>query len=200
MIGEKDGTHVRGRSGGRVSRRDEVEQQVMQLFLDNGFADITLDDVARQVQCSKKTLYSLAPSREQLIYRVSRTFFDSVALDITEAAAAAPDPRSKIRAYCQQAAISTKPASVAFLRDLQTLESTRKLCDVHTRVATSTIQTWLRQADSTWSSPGRAMFLGAVIANTLNMLRDKELVRVGMPDTEAWGYLGDLLVSILDDE
>src|SRR5213076_1897274 len=36
------------------------------LFLAEGFAAFTLDDLAGRLRCSKSTLYALAPSKEQL--------------------------------------------------------------------------------------------------------------------------------------
>jgi AcrR family transcriptional regulator len=60
----------------RTPRQTELLDQLEELFLRQGFAHLTLDDIVSELRCSKMTLYTLAPSREQLILAVLRRYFE----------------------------------------------------------------------------------------------------------------------------
>jgi AcrR family transcriptional regulator len=62
-------------TAGLTRRQTELLDQLEALFLAEGFARFTLDDLAARLHCSKTTLYALAGSKEQLALRVVRHFF-----------------------------------------------------------------------------------------------------------------------------
>ena len=63
-------------TGTALTRRQaQLLDQLEELFLAEGFARFTLDDLAVRLHCSKSTLYALADSKEQLALRVIRHFF-----------------------------------------------------------------------------------------------------------------------------
>ena len=51
-------------------RHREVLDQIETLFLERGFADITIAQIASGVGCSRRTIYEIAPSKEQLVLTV----------------------------------------------------------------------------------------------------------------------------------
>jgi AcrR family transcriptional regulator len=66
----------RSQSRTLTARQTELLDRLEELFLSEGFAHLTLDDIVSELRCSKMTLYTLAPSREQLTLTVLRRFFD----------------------------------------------------------------------------------------------------------------------------
>lgn len=48
-------------------RHHEVLDQLDGLFMQNGFASFTITDLVREAGCSRRTLYEIAPSKEQLV-------------------------------------------------------------------------------------------------------------------------------------
>lgn len=52
------------------ARHREVLDQIEALFLDDGFADITIAQIAAGVGCSRRTIYEIASSKEQLVLTV----------------------------------------------------------------------------------------------------------------------------------
>ncbi len=48
-------------------RHREVLDQLEDLFMESGFSAFTIADLAREVGCSRRTLYELAPSKSQLV-------------------------------------------------------------------------------------------------------------------------------------
>jgi hypothetical protein len=47
--------------------------------LSNGFSSVTVSALAQQHWCSKATLYSVAPTKEQLVTLATKQFFGSSA-------------------------------------------------------------------------------------------------------------------------
>ena len=68
-------TTARSGETAMTRRQAELLDQLESLFLAEGFARFTLDDLAVRLRCSKSTLYALAGSKEQLALRVIRHFF-----------------------------------------------------------------------------------------------------------------------------
>lgn len=48
-------------------RHREVLDELEDLFMSNGFASFTIAELAREIGCSRRTLYELAPSKDQLV-------------------------------------------------------------------------------------------------------------------------------------
>ncbi|MGB3699324.1 MAG: helix-turn-helix domain-containing protein, partial [Gordonia sp. (in: high G+C Gram-positive bacteria)] len=48
-------------------RRLELFDEIVALFLAEGFGRLTLDELAARLHCSKSTLYTLAGSKDQLV-------------------------------------------------------------------------------------------------------------------------------------
>ncbi len=48
-------------------RHREVLDELEDLFMTNGFASFTIAELAREIGCSRRTLYELAPSKDQLV-------------------------------------------------------------------------------------------------------------------------------------
>ena len=53
----------RGRAGGRTARQTALLDDIVGLYLVEGFAHLTLDELASRLRCSKSTLYTLAASK-----------------------------------------------------------------------------------------------------------------------------------------
>ena len=71
-----------------AARREELLDGLIAVMLAEGFAGLSLDDLAARLQCSKSTLYAVAASKEQLIAAAVREFFRR-ATERVEARAAA---------------------------------------------------------------------------------------------------------------
>src|SRR5262249_59123089 len=67
---ERSGSEQRGRGRPRqiseAERRRRVLAAAEQVFLEAGYGDATMDDVATRAAMSKKTLYQIFPTKEQL--------------------------------------------------------------------------------------------------------------------------------------
>src|SRR3954471_23933613 len=104
--------------GARLTRRQaQLLDQLEALFLAEGFARFTLEDLAVRLRCSKSTLYTLAGSKEQLALRVVRHFFRQATGAVETQTAAETDPALRVTAYLSAVARALAPAGPAFHRD-----------------------------------------------------------------------------------
>lgn len=111
-------------------RQREILDHLGELF-DDGFADLTMAGLAARLSCSLRTLYELAPSRDELVlmvvdralWRIGRTAVG--ALDDTMA------PLDALRAYLQAATVAVARTTPAFARDLAAVPAAQRLNDAH---------------------------------------------------------------------
>src|SRR6476469_6911568 len=66
---------IRRMPGTLTTRQVDLLDRLTDLVVAEGFAHLTLDDLAARLRCSKTTLYALAPSKDQLAVRVVNNFF-----------------------------------------------------------------------------------------------------------------------------
>ncbi len=105
------------RSSFATARRTELFDGLVELFLAEGFAHLTLDAIAARLQCSKSTLYTLAGSKEQLVTSATKHFFKR-ATEQVEAKVAAASSAERIAAYLTAVGKALTTASAQFMSDL----------------------------------------------------------------------------------
>lgn len=123
----------------RTTRQQELFDQLLTLFLDEGFAEFTMDAAASRLHCSKSTIYALAQSREDLVRLVLIEFFRRVS-EQTEAALATGDTTAeRLHNYLAAMAVALRPASAAFMRDAAVVPAAAAVYRRNTEIATAKI-------------------------------------------------------------
>jgi AcrR family transcriptional regulator len=120
----------RERERALTARQREILDQLSDLF-DEGFADLTMAEIAARVNCSLRTLYELAPSRDELVltvvdrnlWRIGRTAREAIQADMA--------PLDAVRAYLRAATVAVSGTTEAFARDLATVPAAQELRDAH---------------------------------------------------------------------
>jgi AcrR family transcriptional regulator len=120
----------RDREGALSGRQRELLDQMERLFA-NGFANLTMAQLASRLNCSLRTLYAIAPSRDELVliavdrnlWRVGRAAHNAIRPHVA--------PLAAVRAYLETATIAVSGWTEAFARDLAALPATRDLYDGH---------------------------------------------------------------------
>ena len=126
-------TPVLGRDRERAltDRQREILDELGRLF-DRGFAHLTMAEIAAALSCSLRTLYELAPSRDELLLMV----IDRNLWRIGRAATTVVDPTAPplhaLRAYLTAATEAIAGMSPAFARDLATVPAAGPLREAHT--------------------------------------------------------------------
>lgn len=179
--------------GTRAARRREaLIGRLMEVFLDRGFAELSVADLAALLRCSKSTLYTVAPSREQIIAAVVRAFFRR-ATERVEAVLGSPaDPRERVGAYLRAISAELAPASPAFFADLDAFAPAREIYKRNTAFAVRRVRGLVREA-----APGTdAAFAGAVAGQVMESIHRGEIkAQTGLDDSAAYAALASLIVA-----
>lgn len=113
-----------------TERQREILDDLGSVF-DDGFVHLTMADLAKRMNCSLRTLYGLAPRRDELVLLV----VDRNLWRIGRAAIAAIDPAQPplevIRAYLAAANMAVANTTEAFARDCDSVATTRELNQSH---------------------------------------------------------------------
>src|SRR3954462_1407242 len=125
---------------GMTRRQAQLLDELEQLFLAEGFARFTLEDLAVRLHCSKSTLYTLAGSKEQLALRVVRHFFRQATEAVEAETARETDTALRVTAYLSAVARALGPASPAFHRDLDSFPPGRAVYEQNTAAAADRVR------------------------------------------------------------
>lgn len=118
-----------------TARRDELFDALLALFLAEGFAHLTLEDIAGRLRCSKGTLYTLAGSKEQLVHAVTVHFFRRATDDVEKQIAEVAGARDRITAYLTAVGVALSSASDEFMADLAAFGPARTVYERNTAIA-----------------------------------------------------------------
>ncbi len=121
---------ARERERALTARQRELLDQLGGVF-DGGFADLTMAGLAARLNCSLRTLYELAPSRDELVlvvvdrnlWRIGRTAANAIDPDMA--------PLDALRAYLRAATEAVSGTTQAFARDLAAVPAAQRLNDDH---------------------------------------------------------------------
>ncbi|MDZ4269367.1 MAG: TetR/AcrR family transcriptional regulator, partial [Mycobacterium sp.] len=116
-------------------RRTELFDALVGLFLSEGFAHLTLDEIAATLRCSKSTLYTLAGSKEQLVRAATVHFFRSATEFVEAEVGRVAAPRERIAAYLSAVGTALDPVSDRFMSDLDAFAPARDVYEQNTRIA-----------------------------------------------------------------
>jgi AcrR family transcriptional regulator len=113
-----------------TDRQRELLDQMEHLFA-NGFADLTMAGLAARLNCSLRTLYALAPSRDELVlvvvdrslWRTGRVAREAIGHDLA--------PLDAVRAYLEAATVAVSGWTEPFARDLAAVPAARQLAGEH---------------------------------------------------------------------
>ena len=94
-----------------TSRQTDLRDALVEMVLAEGFSRLTIDQVAATLNCSKRTLYALAASKEQLAVLAVRHFFQRATEQVEAAIARDPQPgRAGSTRYLEAVAEALRPA------------------------------------------------------------------------------------------
>ncbi|MGN5235828.1 MULTISPECIES: TetR family transcriptional regulator [unclassified Rhodococcus (in: high G+C Gram-positive bacteria)] len=178
-----------------TARQAQLFDQLVELFLAEGFAHFTLDDIAARLRCSKSTLYALAENKDRLVYAVTVHFFrgatERVEADIADAAGA----ETRIRTYLESVGRQLEPASVRFMEDIAATPVAREVYERNTRLAADRIRALISDGvDACELRDVHAAFVADVIAAVMVRIQQRQVAQqTGLDDAQAYRELAALL-------
>ncbi|MEJ2869595.1 TetR/AcrR family transcriptional regulator [Actinomycetospora sp. OC33-EN08] len=179
-----------------AARRDELSDALVELLLAEGFAQFTLDDVAARLRCSKRTLYGLADSKEQLVTAAVVRFFRTATAHVEAAVATRTDPADRLAAYLRAVAAELAPASAAFFEDLASFAPAAAIYQRNTRAAARRVREIIDEGIASGVfGDVHVAFAAEVVASTMEAIQQRRIAATtGLDDAEAYEQLATLLV------
>ncbi len=177
-------------------RAEDLVERLIDVFLREGFLELSIDDMARRLRCSKTTIYGIADSKQQVIAVVVRAFFrratERVEQQVFRVDAASTD---RIQAYLMAIAAELAPASPEFFADLDAYAPTREIYLENTRIAGERLRGIIQHAVPA-ASQSEALFIGSVAAGVMTAIHRGEIeAAAGLDDSAAYRALSRLIVA-----
>jgi AcrR family transcriptional regulator len=111
-------------------RHREVLDQLETLFLQEGFSGFSVRELAAHVGCSRRTLYEVAPSKDELVLIVFDRFLHRVGRAALESIDESASHAEQIRAYFL-GGLELQRITLVFGEDLADEPAARRLFDRH---------------------------------------------------------------------
>jgi AcrR family transcriptional regulator len=171
-----------------TGRQEELLTQITEMFLNEGFYDLTLDDLTRRLRCSKTTLYVLGGNKDQLVTAIVIRYFREATEYIEERTAAAGDgPIERISAYLTAVGEALHRASPAFMDDLSRDYVSGRISEL--------IAEGVASGDF---RPVHAAFVADLLQIAIERIQSGRLREAtGLQDAEAFDELGKLLLHAI---
>ncbi|WP_155858918.1 TetR/AcrR family transcriptional regulator [Candidatus Blastococcus massiliensis] len=115
----------------QLTQRQREVLELLDAMFREGFADLTMAEIAARAGCSLRTLYALAPSRDELVLMVVDRQLWRIGGDAQRILREDMAPLDAIRAYLRAAHVAVSRATDAWSRDLTTVPAVRQLVDSH---------------------------------------------------------------------
>ncbi len=114
-----------------TGRQRELLDDLQRHFFAEGFAQLTMAALAANLRCSLRTLYALAPGRDELVliavdrnlWRVGHSAYTAIMPGMSALEA--------LRAYLRAANVAVSERSAAFARDLAAVPAAKSLVEGH---------------------------------------------------------------------
>jgi AcrR family transcriptional regulator len=113
-----------------TDRQRELLDELGAMF-DEGFADLTMAELAGRLNCSLRTLYALAASRDELVLIVVDRNLWRVGRSAQSAIDPEMPPLDAVRSYLSAAHVAVMDTTAPFARDLAAVPSARRLREAH---------------------------------------------------------------------
>jgi len=101
------------------SEKDQIIEQTGKLFLRYGVKSVSMDDIARDLGISKKTLYQYIDDKEELVHLCISSFLDGHALICQACLHGSENPIKRMLDLSQTVAITLNDINPSLLYDLQ---------------------------------------------------------------------------------
>ena len=115
----------------RGERREQIRNDLEKLFLHEGFRDLTINAIAKRLKCSHRSLYEIAPSKEEMFLVILNRWLERIRHLGWQGALAHSDPVERIEAFLKPGVTETREASAAFVEDVRSYLPAKQMLARH---------------------------------------------------------------------
>ena len=192
---------VRGAGRRRVddSRREQLIEQLEDLILTEGFAHVTMDGLAAQLQCSKSTLYAVAAGKDRAVQAVLKHFFRQATTRIEERVAPIADPAERIAVYLASVGDEMRRMSRKCHVDMVADDETFEIWALNALASAQRVREFIGEGVEAGVFRGvHAAFVGETVSLLVDAIQHGELLeRTGLSSGEAYTELSELVLATL---
>jgi AcrR family transcriptional regulator len=165
-----------GPTAAELSERGrELLDQLEALIVAEGFAGLTVKDIAARLRCSRSTLYELAPTKDELVLIVVDRRLRRIGRLKQARLAELDDHEDKIKMVISSKFVELQESSLRFMEDVDRTPAVRRLINEHFRYGVAL----LREVIDDGIAAGRFRRLHSlIVAETI----DAALERIQRPD------------------
>ena len=182
-----------------TNRQTQLRDALVDLVLAQGFTHLTMDQFAAQLNCSKRTLYALASSKEQLAVLAVRHFFRRATEQVETAIARTRAPAKRVTRYLEAVAEALRPATRAFRDDIADFRPATEIYEQNTLAAAHRVRELIDEGTRAGAFRRvHAAFVGEVVTATMRRITSGEIAAAtGLSDAEAYSELAQLVVAAI---
>ncbi|MGH7860587.1 MAG: TetR/AcrR family transcriptional regulator [Candidatus Binatia bacterium] len=114
-------------------RRERLLDALEGIFFREGFRRVTVGELASRLRCSRRALYEIAPTKEDLFVFVLERLLRRIRARGEEAARSTPDLAERIEAYLAPGITETARATQFFSADVATFPPAHRRMEDHQR-------------------------------------------------------------------
>lgn len=176
-------------------RGQQLLEQLIELYLAEGFLDFGIGDLATRLRCSRSSLYLVASSKEQIIVTAVRRYFRAAEERIETLVAAEPDRGRRLTVALEAVATELAPGSERFYADLAEFPPAREIYEDNTLRAAQRIQDIVTEGVAAGDlRPLDARFVGAAVAIVMDSIQTGRMeAATGLSDAASFTQLADLV-------
>lgn len=117
-----------------TKREAELRATLQDIILADGFSRLSVSEMAQRLGCSKRTIYELAPTKNELVLDAIASFFATLREDADRASAQCSEPADKIFEYLQVGVRAAQRLGPVIIADIDKWEPARRLWQEHMRL------------------------------------------------------------------
>jgi AcrR family transcriptional regulator len=114
-----------------TARQRALLDELEQIFSTEGFADLTMAQIAAEVNCSLRTLYGISSSKDELVLTVVDRRLRRIGRAAIEPLRASMSPLEALRSYLRAVNEALQPTTVAYSRELVRISGATRLIATH---------------------------------------------------------------------
>jgi AcrR family transcriptional regulator len=129
-----------------TARQRELLDDLEKLVSSEGMSELTMAEIAAEVNCSLRTLYGISPSKEELVLAVVDRRLHRIGRKAIGSLKPAQSALDALRAYLKAANEAVQPETVAFSREFAAVPGAQRLLDGHEGYVMAVTQSLLDRA------------------------------------------------------
>lgn len=168
-------------------------------MLSEGFAHLTMDELATRMQCSKSTLYAVAAGKDRVVLTVLKHFFREAAARIEERVATITEPAERIAAYLASVGDEMSRMSRKCHVDMVADDATFEVWALNARASALRVREFIGDGVAAGKFRGvHAEFVGEAVSLLVDGIQHGELLeRTNLSSGEAYSQLSELVLAAL---